>query len=165
FRSSEKVRKSKILDLLIKSALPIGYLRWISLRAQPKLDLKFKEIKYELFIDRVTLTIDLKKMIKDVLSNTDIRSTLNENDLETDINLKMTLNHDVWQVCCGKDLINILSIGTKKLLDKHMNPEDISRILRLTYNIIHFSSSDLYRSIRMWEDNNNAFKVLRQERA
>ncbi|MBF0336949.1 MAG: DUF4435 domain-containing protein [Nitrospirae bacterium] len=161
YRSSDKLKTSNVLDLLTNNALPIGYLRWISSRTQKNLDLIFKDIKYEVFIDHVTLSIDVKKMIKDVLLKSNMQSRLNENDLEADIHNKMTRNYDVMQVCCGKDLIHILSVGSKKLFGKHMNSEDIQRILRLTYNIIHFSVSALYGSIRTWEDTNSAFKVLK----
>ncbi|MBF0537762.1 MAG: DUF4435 domain-containing protein [Nitrospirae bacterium] len=163
--SPEEVNKPpvEILDLLIKNALPIGYLLWISSIKQ--LYLNFEKIKYESFIDHATLSIDVKEMIRNVVSNTRTELTFNESDLETDINSKMTLNYDVWQVCRGKDLIAILSIWSEKLFVNSMDTEDIKEKLAVTYAFRYFSYSEIYRSIRAWEDNNNAFKVFKQKQA
>jgi len=46
----EKTYKKDIRSLLLESAMPIGYLRWVSLRE--KLSLKFETLKLDRFIDK-----------------------------------------------------------------------------------------------------------------
>src|SRR5260370_35113851 len=74
FGSAEKIanmkkkRKKDIRSLLIGCAMPIGYLRWVSIREN--LSLKFENLKFEKFIDKEDLTIDILQLIRMVQSHT-----------------------------------------------------------------------------------------------
>jgi hypothetical protein len=166
-----KVNKSprKILELLIESGLYIGFLRWFSSPTQSSLDLKFQDLNYELFISDDTLKIDIKKLIKTILSNTTAvlpntgkKTLINETVLKKFA--KENLHLDKMQICHGKDLINILSIGIRKNLGKEQykntDPETISGALRLSYEFQHFKASVLYKMICDWENNNKPYKVF-----
>ena len=60
--------KKDIRSLLLACAMPIGYLRWISLREN--LSLKFEDLKFEKFINKDDLTIDIMQLIRIVQSHT-----------------------------------------------------------------------------------------------
>ncbi|MBF0566514.1 MAG: DUF4435 domain-containing protein [Nitrospirae bacterium] len=167
FEKRYKKTSKLILDKIAESCKPLGYLRWISSKDQDNLELNFKDLKFEVFIDDKSLSIDIKKMIKDVLLNSTKKLNADEQTLEKSVISKMNLSHDVWQVCCGKDLINILSIGIKNIYgkDKYKRKVDVvslQGILRVAYEYSHFMLTKLYKSISDWEIENSAYKIWKQ---
>ena len=175
-----KVNKSpqeilELLELLIDSGLHIGFLRWFSSPAQKNLELKFQDLNYELFISDKTLKIDIKELIKAVLSNTKAvsktvqsntgkKSLIDETILKTFAKKHLHQDKDKLQICHGKDLINILSIGIRKIFGKkqykNMDSDIISGTLRGFYEFQHFKMSVLYKTICDWENSNKPYKVF-----
>ncbi len=74
-------------------------------------------------------------------------------------------SYDPWQVCCGHDLVEILSVGLRKAIGSHkaadIEANSLERCLRLAYEEVYFSQTRLYVEIRLWESHNQPFKVLR----
>jgi len=75
--------------------------------------------------------------------------------------------HDPWHVCCGHDLVCILSIGLRKIIGT-WNPNDIKpdvleRSLRLAFERSYFHKTQLYVSIQQWEKANTPFVILASE--
>ncbi|MFN5871336.1 MAG: hypothetical protein ACK44G_02150, partial [Aphanizomenon sp.] len=89
---------------------------------------------------------------------------LKDEDLEKRLITERSNNQDPWQVCCGHDLVEILSlglrkaIGTNKTVDVEAN--SLERNLRLAYEVAYFYKTQLYLAIRQWETNNQPFHVL-----
>ena len=73
-------------------------------------------------------------------------------------------SHESWHVCCGHDLVELLSVGLRKVLGQHteaaVQRERLEQQLRLAYEAGYFRSTKLYVRIRAWEDLNAPFKVL-----
>jgi hypothetical protein len=154
--------------ILLECGKYLGYLRWISLRED--LSLKFEELSFEKFIDKEALTItDILKLIRIIQSkshNTD-RGKLHQRPLEdNDIHDKMIQLydeiHDLWHVCCGHDLICILSFGLRKAIGstKTIDPELLESCLRLAYEPTYFFKTRLYAAIQKWEKANMPFIIL-----
>lgn len=72
--------------------------------------------------------------------------------------------HDPWQICCGHDLVQILSVGLRKTIGsnnaKDIEPNILERSLRLAYEEAYFHDTQLYLDICTWENENQPFIVL-----
>ncbi len=161
--SEDKITKfsQDIREFLLSVAVFIGYLRWISL--SDGLDLTFEGITFSKFINEQTLQIDEIKMIQEVKNKSQAFS-LTDTDLQQKITIYRNNNYNSWEVCCGHDLVEILSlslrkvIGSNKAADVESNRLKIS--LRLAYEEVYFHKTQLYSDILTWESNNQPFKVL-----
>jgi hypothetical protein len=179
YGSKEKIKNlnQPIREILLNSAKPIGYLRWISL--QRCMNLKFEELKFNKFIDKENLKINIQELIKKVKENSK-KSSLKNEEIFQDISDLAKQNHNPWQVCNGHDLIQILYIGLmkkfatkkstiesskgKKTKRQNVNIalEHVEKNLRLAYEFSMFCLTELYKSIKAWEANNPTYKVLKQ---
>ncbi len=162
----ERKHKKDLRSLLLSCAMPIGYLRWISLREN--LSLKFEDLKFEKFINKDDLTIDIMQLIRIVQSHTiDNRGSqkllLKDSDLHDKIQQLSSDSHDPWHVCCGHDMVIILSLGLRKAIgsSKITEPDLIEKCLRLAYEHTFFSQTQLCAAIQIWEGINSTFTVLR----
>ena len=168
FGSTEKMARfvsltnKTILSTLTDSGLPIGYLRWLSLREN--LSLKFEDLSFIDFVDANTLAVDEAQLITTV-KNHSKQMTLDEQwVMDRLIRLKNPA-YDPLHVCCGHDLICILSIGLRRLLGSHdtseVKPHILERSLRLSYEYQHFKTTKLFNDIKQWEKANPSFKILK----
>ncbi|MFP5274218.1 DUF4435 domain-containing protein [Coleofasciculus sp.] len=146
---------------LLESGKRIGYLRWVSLKEN--LSLKFKELSFSKFIDKSTLVIDTAKLIKAVKDHSQ-KLALIDQDIQKSIETLENSTHDPWQVCCGHDIICILSMGLSKVWGSwktnDVKPDILERELRLAYEDSYFYRTQLYKSIQQWEVNNKPYQVL-----
>jgi hypothetical protein len=66
--------------------------------------------------------------------------------------------HNPLNICCGHDLIFILSFCLRKLWGTNntneVSPDIIDKGLRLAYEQMYFSSTQLYKAIEEWQINN-----------
>jgi hypothetical protein len=163
----EKYQKN-IRSLLIECAIPIGYLRWVSLRE--KLSLKFEALKFEKFIHKEILTIDTIQLIRIVQSHTTAnigphKPSLKDDELHGRIQQLSSDSHDSWHVCCGHDVVSILSLGLRKAIGSNnsqgVETDHVEMCLRLAYEWSYFSQTQLYAAIQNWERANETFIVLR----
>ena len=167
FGSEEKLTKftnqtgKDIRKPLLESAVPVGYLRWVSLKDD--LSLKFEELEFTKFINRENLNIDVSKLIITV-KNKSQRPDLAENSLKERIRQLKNVSHDPWHICCGHDLIEILSIGFCKAIGScntnDVRQEVLERSLRLAFESAHFNQTQLYLSILNWEKANEPYLIL-----
>lgn len=165
FGSEEKIAKfnqdTNIRKALIDVGILIGYLRWVS--QVNNLNLTFSTIEFSKFIDVQTLQINELKLIQEVKNKSQALS-LNNDDLKQLLINKQSNEHDPWQICCGHDLVRILSIALRKLIGtnktQEINPNILERSLRLAYESVYFTKTKLYQDICFWEHNNQPFKVL-----
>ncbi|ABB56212.1 DUF4435 domain-containing protein [Synechococcus elongatus] len=151
---------------ILESGTSIGYLLWIS--QCNELNLTFKGIRFSRFIDENSLQIDEIELIREIKNKSQAFS-LDDEDLRLQLNDKKDNGYDPWQVCCGHHLVEILSLGLRRTLGSNqasdIEPDKLERYLRLAYEEKYFLNTDLYASIRNWEDNNMPFKVLKNDRS
>ncbi len=150
-----------IREVLISVGITIGYLRYIS--QSDELNLTFEGITFSKFIDEKNWQFNQLKLIQE-LKNKSQAFYLKDEDLEKRLITEKSNNHDPWQVCCGHDLVEVLSlglrkaIGTNKTADVEANSLECS--LRLAYEVAYFYQTHLYLEIRKWETNHQSFHVL-----
>jgi hypothetical protein len=164
--SEKKIAAFDVRTVLIECGKPIGYLRWLALREG--LSMKFEGLTYEKFVDKERLKIDALRLIRLVQSRSyDARldksqgQHLTDNDIHDKIRQLMKDSHDPWHICCGHDLVCILSCGLRKAIGtKSLEPDDLEKDLRLAFELSHFCATRLYASIRAWEKINEPFVIL-----
>ena len=166
FGSEEKIIKlgRDVRTVLLASGMPIGYFLWVS--QLDELNLIFNGITFSKFIDDQTLQIDELKLIQEV-KNKSQAFALKSEDLQQRLTNQKSDNHDPWQVCCGHDLVEILSLGLRRAIGSaktsDVEPNSLERTLRLAYEETYFCKTRMYLSICSWEIKNQPFKVLRND--
>jgi hypothetical protein len=164
FGSEDKVANFEqgVRTALLEAGMPIGYLRWIS--QLDSLNLTFEGIKFSKFIGDRTLQTDEFKLIEEV-KNKSQAFALKSRDLQQRLINQKSDNHDPWQICCGHDLVEILSLGLSKAIGSakasDVTSESLERSLRLAYEETYFCQTQIYMSVKLWESENQSFRVLR----
>ena len=150
-----------IRQTLLESAKVIGYLRWASLKFN--YCLKFEGLAFNKFVDDKTLALNESKLLETVKNNSQ-KPGLDEPEIRANMDSLKTDTQDMWYICCGHDMIAILSIALCKALgscnSKQVEPNVLEQNLRLAYDSAHFRETKLYRSIQRWEQTNKPFDVL-----
>jgi hypothetical protein len=165
FCSSPKIRMfgKPVRDAVLECALPLGLLRWLSSPSMDHLYLNFKNLSFDTFVERTTLKVDIDRLIREVINNSQ-NLTLDESEMKTKITTLLNEGHDPWQVCSGHDLIEILTIGLRNIFGnirgQDITKEAVDGLVRAAYDSSCFRSTQLYKSIEEWEKANPSFKVL-----
>jgi hypothetical protein len=161
-KSVTETRGKDIRQILLDAGIKIGYLRWVN--EKDNLSLKFEGIGFHEFIDENLLTLNLVKMIITIQNKSDRRDIKIE-DIQERLNQLSNPDHDSWDVCCGHDLVCILSFGLRKALGTNnanaVTPEHIELDLRLSYEEAFFFATQLYKSLKAWENTNHPFRIFK----
>jgi hypothetical protein len=167
YGSEEKIKKihaateKSVVDLLLDAGKHIGCLRLISLKKQ--YNFSFDRLDYKNFINKDSLEIDRKALVKEV-KNKSSRHDLSERIIFDEMSEVENAKHDILHLCCGHDLVKILSLGLTKAIgsedSKNVTPEAIERSLRLAYKFNDFKKTVTYQSLKKWESNNSPFSIF-----
>lgn len=159
-----------IRSKLLSCAMHVGYLRWVSLREN--FSLNFNDLNFGDFM-KDPLIVDTAKLINLLRSRSygttksKLASPPTNSDIHSKLQILMDDTHDQWYVCCGHDIIGILSLWLRKLLgdqkEQSVRTEFLEICLRLAYERPYFAKTQLYAAIRLWEQNNAPFIVLSAE--
>ena len=139
---------------LMQRALILGHFRHLSLTDD--LRLRFEGLRFERFIDRNTLDVDVKTLVVNVLALTcdPVHKT---KSLHSQLLEKVrAAEEDPYQICCGHDFLAILGIALRRALGSKSReaacPEGLAGCLRLAYDSEDFRSTDLYASAESWSE-------------
>ncbi len=147
---------------LMQEALIIGHLRHLSVTDD--LRLRFEGLRFELFVDRDSVKMNLNKMINNVFELTrnpqlemrDIRDRLLE--------LGKDATDDPYQICCGHDFIAIFGIALRKvvgsLAKQERDPQKLGIALRLAYDSADFRQTKLYSDAKQWSKRNRGYDIF-----
>ena len=102
-------KQEKLRPILLRNAAAIGYLRWYSL--QENLGFNFSLLDFNLFVNSHSLEVALEDLVKQVLIRSRKINSFNIEQLVMKLEEFLQQEEDLWQVCCGHDLIEILAIG------------------------------------------------------
>lgn len=140
-----------IRESLISASYPIGLLMFVS--QTEGLNLSFKNLDFERFINARTLSIDVHAMVRDVLNNSNscrlsgkaILRRLDEKAMELD---------DLWDAARGHDTVDILLIGLKgnfgSFNSKYLSEGELGGALRLAFSDDDFAGTRLYSDTSAW---------------
>jgi hypothetical protein len=151
-----------IRDILLERALPIGHLRRYSHIG--KWNLQFNCLKFDTFVDRETISLNLEKLIEVVLALTS-NSELDTGEVTSQVcALAEGCSDDPYQVCCGHDVMSILSIGLRKCIGSKSKEgaslEALESGLRMSYDSDCFRQTQLFESAKDWESRNVPYTVF-----
>lgn len=151
---------SDLRTLLLEAASPIGYLRFISVR--DSYNFRFDGLECNKFIDE-HIACRTEQLI------TALKNHSNKHDIEDQELLQKVLEtkerkYDVWHVCCGHDVCEILGFALRKVLGSRkaieVTAEVIERSLRLAYNAEYFKMTTLYAKIKAWEQSHPGYTII-----
>ncbi|EDN70704.1 cytoplasmic protein [Beggiatoa sp. PS] len=169
-------KQDDLRNILLQLAKPIAYLKWINkiydygllFKPQKETD---KPLDYTKFIEKNNLTFKgYDELIKTVINYTinkihPQKLTLSQQDILDKIKLKeMEGQPDLWQLCNGHDLTNLIAIALLKAISsynaKAVAYTEIERNLILAYDSFYFKSTNLLISIKNWEKQQPDRKIL-----
>lgn len=157
----ESENNGRLAEILLERVAPLGYLRWAS--EHYRLGYDFDELKFKNFFDGNSLKIDVRSMVAYVRDRSH-KPTPSGDEVVKMMDFLGSANTDLWQVCCGHDLTEVLRIGFISVLGSHDRNEleikEIERSLRLAYHPNYFAKTALYEAIKRWELDNRPFKLL-----
>ena len=152
-----------VLEELIARALPVAHLRLYSVRNG--LNLRFRGLKYSAWIDPVSFEAKVSSLIEEVKNHSQ-RLDMASEALAVGIREVETADLEPREICNGQDLIEVLSVGLRRVLGTNdassVNGDKLRRYLRLAFSIQDFAASSLSREIRRWEAENDGFPLLRK---
>ena len=160
--SEEKIKENNIREILLELGQEIGYLRWIS--QKNNLSLRFEGLDFGKFIKKDTLEIDYSDLIK-TIKNHSQKQSLVDQEIQENIKMLRIDKHNPSQVCCGHDIMQILSLalckawGTCRPTD--VKVENLERDLRLAYERSYFYQTELYCLVQNWQNTNFPYQVLK----
>lgn len=156
-RSQERVR-----NILLRNAAIIGYLRWYSL--QKNLGFNFSMLDFSLFVDPHTLEVDIESLVKQVLIRSRKINAFSVEALVYKIQEMLAKEEDLWQVCCGHDLIELLAIGFVNVFGdynaKNLFAGQLEGSFRLAYTKSYFEMTQLYKNLLAWQKQNSHFTIF-----
>lgn len=150
-------------EALLNSAKFIGYILWASLKH--KANLKFSEIDYNNLVSKPLLEIQFDDAFNHIVSISPNHKIKDIDDFKDKILELINGDHDLWQVCRGHDLTEILCIGLKEVFGSY-NSRSLIRgslegALRIAYERKYFYTTRLYGKIIDWEKDNQSYVVLK----
>lgn len=155
---------------IVKAGLPLGYIRWLSFREN--YDFNFDQLPFCDFVDANTLTVNVGNLLKIIRTMTRKKLLINDLDISEKVSELQELKAEPWHICQGHDLVELIGIVLPKLMGKHCNSqiaqltkrkirsEQLEGNLRIAYEFAHFTKTQLYKSICIWEKNNPSFQML-----
>lgn len=153
-------KKIDIRSALLRVGIPIGCLRLFS--KQKNLNLKFRTLNFKNFIS-YDLELCLTKLVECVKNCSNMHH-LDTNEIIDNITVIANEKYNPWDLCCGHDLVKILSVGLLRLWgtnsDNQVKNEILEKDLRLAYDFRSFEPTRLFSSVKLWEYNNAPYSIL-----
>jgi len=142
-----------IKEYILELAKPIAILKLIN--ETENLELRFKSlnidgntIKYNEFINKETFTfISLEKLIV-AIKNYNQKPALSVEELKSKIEIYLKNSYNLYEICNGHDITNIISIGLQKKLGSiNISADEIGKLLIMSYDFNYFKTTELYNNI------------------
>lgn len=154
---AEQVRRA-----LLDAISPLGFLRWANHRGDH--GVSFADVRFGSFIDKRTLEVSTDDLHQHLLNlNGHHKRALMER-IRHEVQQLMRHPADLWQVCQGHDMVEVLALGLQQRFGTHnakdVHPDTVAAMLRLAFRWEDFRQTDLYHSIRQWESLDPGFRFL-----
>lgn len=161
----EKEERCAVREALLSLGCELARLRWLSRRESLALTFRkqkadvFSYVDYHAFCDRASWEVDRREMVRVVL-NFSLQHKLKADDLLARMDALPEI--DSLQLCVGHDLVGLLSVGLRSKLGSHnrLSIEDLQERLRLAFERAHLERTEMYRSLRVWEQHNAPYRIF-----
>lgn len=164
--------RKDLRSILLDIASPIGYLKLLEKRHRFGLVFKPKNpdgrpLSYTNFIDSTSMEFKgQKSLIQSVINYSTNKSKKVEKlgVIEKALKDISRIEFDLWQLCNGHDMCNIIAISLRKKISnknaKSVDYRTIEKDLILAYDSSSFRETKLFEQIRKWEESNPNKKIL-----
>ncbi len=140
-----------VRDALISASYPLGLLMYVS--QMEGLNLSFKDLDFERFINPRTLSLNAGSMVDAVIFNSK-NCRMGRKSLLQRLDREAQSLEDQWDAARGHDTVNILLIGLKKNFgsfnSRGLNEGELGGALRLAFSDQCFVKTDLYKDTSRW---------------
>ena len=140
-----------VREALLSASYPIGLLMFISQREG--LNLSFKDLEFERFINPRTLSLNAGAMVDAVIFNSK-SCRMGRKALLSRLDDAAQDLEDQWDAARGHDTVSILLIALKKNFgsfnSRGLNEGELGGALRLAFSDQCFVKTDLYRDTALW---------------
>lgn len=144
-----------VREALISASYPLGLLMYVS--QSEGLNLSFKDLDFERFINPRTLTLNAGSMVDTVIFNSK-NCRMGRKALLARLDREAQDLEDPWDAARGHDTVDILLIAFKKNFgsfnSRGLNEGELGGALRLAFSDQCFVETDLYRSTSEWAAEN-----------
>lgn len=148
-------RYGDVVERIEDAAYPVGLLMFVSLNED--LNLCFKDLEFQDFIDVPSLRCDQAKLCRAVVNNTS-SARIRPGELRVLLDEYMQDKHYVDEVCRGHDLVNVMVVGLRMVFGSdnatRIKPSVLGSALRLSYDLEQFRQTQLYSDSRAWAEKN-----------
>jgi hypothetical protein len=157
------IPRSRIARQLAASAAPLGCLRLISI--QEGLDLKCEGLTFSRFVEGQPLLINFAAMIREIINKSQ-KHELDQEQLLAQVTAEVQKEHDCWQISCGHDIVEILSVLFREVLSGKSGGQFavdvLERSLRIAYHAGFLKETLVYRAMERWEQHHPEFPILQR---
>jgi len=161
FRNDVDELAENLRKLLLTCGKIIGYLRWVGSATEPSFIFTHFSISDCLFFQEDDIVIN-ETLLFERMKIHPRNSSMQEQVIKQAIIGLQRDTDDLWQVCRGHDLTELLTVWCNKKLSQasQVKSKKIEEYLRDLYTYSDFQATKLYTAIREWEDRNKPFRVL-----
>jgi len=158
----ERLVEEKLPIWMLKNVAQIGYLRKLSL--ERNLELGFSQLTLEKFMDMNKLEVIKERMIQEILFASHKQGSYKVWQINQWLGQEKSQDEDLWQVCCGHDLMEWLSLGFALIFGnynaKKLFSGQLEGSFRLTYHRALFEETILYNALKKWEYDHPTYQLF-----
>ena len=152
----------KLTQWMLENVAKLGYLRKLSLERD--LDFRFSTFKLTDFVDMHTLEILEDKMIQAILFDSRKHNQYTVKQVKKWLHEIIRPYDDLWQVCCGHDLMEWLTLAFVQAIGNYNAKKLFSGQLegnfRLSYHARLFEETALYEGLKKWEESQKDYQLF-----
>lgn len=141
---------------VLRAALPLGSIRLMSRRHGWALD--FKKIDHTAFVDAEPLLCDEGACCREVLAR-NLQAQLTERNLLEAIAFVRDRRPQPYDVVCGHDVANVLSVASPRKFNRIIEPEQIEAELDSLFQLNDFVQTSTFTEFVNWEARNAPFRI------
>ena len=146
-------RRGPLAQAVVDASYPVGLLMRVS--HDRGLSLSFKDLHFESFVDPACLTLDVRKMVREVIRCS--RSPrVSEKELVRAVAETPVSPEERWLYARGHDAVEVILLALKGGLGSpsalRIGPAAIGSGLRMSYERSFFEKTALYENSRRWAE-------------
>lgn len=158
----ERKVEDKLIHQMLENVGLIGYLRKLSLNK--RLEFRFSSLDFMEFTSVNDLKIQEEQLIKSILFTSHKQTQYHVPQVMKWLHETVQPYDDLWQICCGHDLMEWLTFGLVNCFGNYNTKKLISGQLegsfRLTYHEQLFLETQLYKDLKEWEKQNMTYRLF-----
>lgn len=146
-------RYGPVLEAVVSASYPIGLLMYVSQKY--RLNLSFRDLDFERFINHRTLEIDLKALVDEVIYAT-ANCHVGRSEVIKYLKNELAFVGSPLDIARGHDAVEVLLIALKNIFGsfncKNLREGELSGSLRLAFDDDAFVGTELFKNTKDWAE-------------